>query len=344
MRLALGTVQFGLAYGVVGRAERIGDEEARQIFDRAAELDIDLLDTAPGYGDIEQRLAALSLGRGPEPATGGAEALGAANGAAATPVLPASRFTVVTKIAPLAGPNNGSAKPVSDASTHPVSDAMTGAARGTFTCPDPTTDSATAVALVSASLKRSRARLGSALQSVLFHSADDLLGQHGDSLWNAASRLTGDWGVRLGVSCYGPAQLQSVCERFPVAVAQLPGNAFDQRLMDRRFPQVELHVRSAFLQGLLLAPADIGGSRVPAAASALMRWHAGCAARGLSPLQAALGAVKALPGVQRCLVGVDSRAQLEEVAAAWQRATPLAWPELATEDPAVIDPRTWGRA
>jgi hypothetical protein len=57
--LALGTVQFGLAYGVAGRQEPVPEAESRQILRRAWHLGIDRLDTAPAYGDVEKRLGTL---------------------------------------------------------------------------------------------------------------------------------------------------------------------------------------------------------------------------------------------------------------------------------------------
>lgn len=59
MELALGTVQFGLAYGVAGRAAPLCDTEARAVLEAAARHGVRWLDTAAAYGDIEQRLAAL---------------------------------------------------------------------------------------------------------------------------------------------------------------------------------------------------------------------------------------------------------------------------------------------
>jgi aryl-alcohol dehydrogenase-like predicted oxidoreductase len=59
MELALGTVQFGLAYGVAGRGAPIGDAEARAVLQAAARHGLRWLDTAAAYGDIEQRLAGL---------------------------------------------------------------------------------------------------------------------------------------------------------------------------------------------------------------------------------------------------------------------------------------------
>jgi len=126
----------------------------------------------------------------------------------------------------------------------------------------------------------------------------------------------------------------------PVALAQLPGNALDQRIAQAP-SAVPLHLRSALLQGLLLMPLAQASQRLPVAAAALAHWHAWCAERALAPLTAALGIVKGLPGVTHCVVGAETLPQFQAIARAWQDAPVLQAPELAVAEPAVIDPRTW---
>jgi aryl-alcohol dehydrogenase-like predicted oxidoreductase len=57
--LALGTVQFGLAYGISGQEAPVPEYAIRALLRQAAEAGIRRLDTAPAYGDIEERLAGL---------------------------------------------------------------------------------------------------------------------------------------------------------------------------------------------------------------------------------------------------------------------------------------------
>jgi aryl-alcohol dehydrogenase-like predicted oxidoreductase len=57
--LALGTVQFGLAYGVANDKGKTPNRETRSILELAYECGIRRLDTAAAYGDIEERLAGL---------------------------------------------------------------------------------------------------------------------------------------------------------------------------------------------------------------------------------------------------------------------------------------------
>jgi len=52
-KLCLGTVQFGMPYGITNLAGKVTEEEVRQILDYATLSQIDLLDTAQAYGDAE---------------------------------------------------------------------------------------------------------------------------------------------------------------------------------------------------------------------------------------------------------------------------------------------------
>ena len=278
-RLCLGTVQFGMVYGIAGLADGVPPGEAHAILEAASAAGITRLDTAPGYGDIEERLANLCRGLD---------------------------FAIITKIPAL--PQGA----------------------------DP-------AAFVTASLDTSRQRLGERLAGVLFHGPADLAGPQGEALWRAASAWCARAGLPLGTSAYGPDEVQALAARFPLAACQIPGNALDQRLrgLPGGLPGVEITLRSVFLQGLLLMDPAHASRRLPAAAAALARWHGWCAQQGLAPLDAALGLAKGLPGVAFCAVGVDSVAQFEAIANAWDTAAALQAPELATIDPQIIDPRVW---
>jgi aryl-alcohol dehydrogenase-like predicted oxidoreductase len=53
MKLALGTVQFGLPYGIANRSGQVMRQEAKNMLQLAADNGIDMLDTAIAYGDSE---------------------------------------------------------------------------------------------------------------------------------------------------------------------------------------------------------------------------------------------------------------------------------------------------
>ncbi len=56
MKLALGTVQFGLDYGVANQSGRISFSDAKTIIEQSAISGIDTLDTAIAYGASETTL------------------------------------------------------------------------------------------------------------------------------------------------------------------------------------------------------------------------------------------------------------------------------------------------
>ena len=60
MKLGLGTVQFGLKYGVSNQSGRTPPDEVRRILSFAASVGVEVLDTAPAYGESEEVLGEFS--------------------------------------------------------------------------------------------------------------------------------------------------------------------------------------------------------------------------------------------------------------------------------------------
>jgi len=61
MKLALGTVQFGIDYGVNSTYGQVKPEEVKKILSYARSKDIDFLDTAPAYGNSEKILGKANV-------------------------------------------------------------------------------------------------------------------------------------------------------------------------------------------------------------------------------------------------------------------------------------------
>ncbi|MDI1325510.1 MAG: aldo/keto reductase [Brevundimonas sp.] len=281
MELALGTVQFGVDYGIAS-ARRADDATAAKILSAAWEMGIRRLDTAPGYGDIEPRLAGLCGSR---------------------------NFSIVSKIP-------GTPAGLGDEGFVPW--------------------------LVE-TVETSRRRLGDRLRGLIFHDAAMTLGERGRVARETLGSLLDDGEIELGASHYDGTTLLEPATWPDCRMAQLPGNALDQRILDQDaiLRGLEVSLRSVFLQGLLLMEPSAAAKRLPAAAPAVEEWHAWCRRRNIQPLEAALAIAKGFSMVDFCLVGVDSEAQLRAIGEAWERATAITAPELASDDPSVIDPRTW---
>lgn len=61
MKLALGTAQFGMCYGISNVSGKVGQERGTAILEYAASAGIDTIDTAMAYGDSEQVLGNIGV-------------------------------------------------------------------------------------------------------------------------------------------------------------------------------------------------------------------------------------------------------------------------------------------
>ncbi len=257
MKLALGTVQFGLDYGVANESGRIAFEDAQSILRLARASGIDTLDTAIAYGDSEAVLGQLGV----------------------------QPWRVVSKLP--AAPEN---------------------------CAD--------VSLwVKQQTQGSLTRLGvTRLHGLLLHRPSQLLEKMGPALFDALQALKNDDLVcKIGVSVYRPAELDVLFEKYRFDLIQAPLNILDRELVESGWTAqlkaagVEVHTRSAFLQGLLLMSEEQRPTKFNPWQSIWQEWSHWLRDTGLSPLQACLQYAVAQESIDRVVVGVDTSVQLKEI-------------------------------
>jgi aryl-alcohol dehydrogenase-like predicted oxidoreductase len=188
------------------------------------------------------------------------------------------------------------------------------------------------------------------LYGVMFHAFKPL--QEEPAAWQElqAAQAAGQV-ARIGVSLYHPHEADwLLAEDWDIDLVQVPYNVLDQRfaaVLPRLAAHgVEVHVRSAFLQGLLLRePATLPDFFQPLAPK-LTQLRRLAAEAGV-PLPALLLLFAAYaPGVARAVIGVDTVANLHEnlaaaqYAAAAERLRP-ALAELAESTDTFILPYAW---
>jgi aryl-alcohol dehydrogenase-like predicted oxidoreductase len=204
---------------------------------------------------------------------------------------------------------------------------------------------------------RSRLAQGTGpVHALMVHHADDLLVPGGEILHGWLMRLREEGQIGLaGVSVYDAGQLDALLQRYsgvqrPFDIVQLPASIADQRLLRAPCVQrlhemgVELHARSLYLQGLLLADPDFVEARFPGKGTWLRRLQAWSLANGLDPVQACLSFFRSTPLLRVAVIGVTNAAEWQQLAAAWHSAPVLDWAEWASNDPDWVDPRRWREA
>jgi aryl-alcohol dehydrogenase-like predicted oxidoreductase len=195
------------------------------------------------------------------------------------------------------------------------------------------------------SLERLRvARFG----GLLLHAPMQLLEGQGAAIHAGLCELRAEGLTeRIGISVYGPEELDELVPRFQFDLVQVPFNILDRRLLSSgwlrrlRSAGVQVHVRSLFLQGLLLMRA----SERPPEFSRWQRlwdsWHDWLEASGLTAIEACVGFVAGHADIARAVVGVDSVQQLEEILAARTLRSLELPPTLACEERDLVDPSRW---
>lgn len=200
-------------------------------------------------------------------------------------------------------------------------------------------------AMVSASLARLKLKR---LDGLLLHRSTDLIGPAGSQLIKSLQSHK-DRGLisKIGVSVYELDQVNEICALYPIDIIQVPFNPIDRRLTDsgwlERFTQsgTEVHVRSVFLQGLLLMPPRIRPIYFNRWQSLWECWDAWLAEKKISPLAACLHLALNEPKIDRIVVGVDSLRQFREIIAALNSVVPSLPEDIRSDDPDLINPSHW---
>lgn len=283
--LALGTVQFGLDYGLTNSSGELSDDTIVSMLDLAKQHDITLFDTAADYGNSQSRLGKLS-GK-------------------------TAQHRYVTKFS----------LPVDDSTP-------------------------TARALYRESMRELRSET---LEGVLFHKLsdlDDVRVQPAVEIL-AEARAEGVVG-HIGVSVYNRADLGKALSVFPqLDLVQLPANILDSELLNSS-EIVELHqrggkvhVRSVFLQGLLLSNLELLPPFFEKMKPALQELRRQAMMQGCKVIDLILGKMKNNPLVDAVVVGATSVNELQGIADAWRAGEHTSDFELPPVPSELLDPRKW---
>lgn len=247
-KIVLGTVQFGVNYGINNTSGQVSLDEVCKILKIAKEKGIKTLDTSSAYGTSE-----VVLG----------EALRKSS----------TQFNIVSKY-PRCEDN----------------------VRNTF--------------------EKSISNLGvDSLYGYLVHHFEFY--QEHREIFDEMTALKNEGKIKkVGFSLYNEEQLQYLLNHdVKFDILQFPYNIFDKQF-EPYMPKlvemgVEIHTRSAFLQGLFFKDTNTLPEKLKPLKRDLDELHTYCNHKGLTVEQLALGYVIANPNVKGALIGVDNHEQLE---------------------------------
>ena len=254
-RLALGTVQFGMHYGIANAHGQVGETTAQDILTLAKKSGINTLDTAIAYGESEAVLGKSDI----------------------------SSFDIVTKLPAIPQSNIGIKNWVTQE--------------------------------FNVSLERLNVE---SVDALLVHNIADIIGENGKQLFDALKDLQNLGKIKkLGWSVYSPADLEATPNEMKPDLVQLPFNIFDQRMFTSGWLDklkengIEVHARSAFLQGLLLMQPSERPAYFHEWQDIWNVWDKHTVSS--DALATCLGFSLSKKQIDRVVIGVDSVAQLQQI-------------------------------
>jgi aryl-alcohol dehydrogenase-like predicted oxidoreductase len=196
---------------------------------------------------------------------------------------------------------------------------------------------------------RSLQRLNrSKIYALLAHRTGDLFLPGGELLFEKMLDLKEQGLVcKVGVSVYNGQQIDDVLSRYAVDIIQLPLNVFDQRLIASghleklKAAGIEVHARSAFLQGLLLMDPEALPASFSAHRKHIQRYHEYLRRQGLSPLCAALRFILDIKEVDFVICGVNTLSHLQEICSSVQMIDSIDLSSFCITDIELLDPSQW---
>ena len=287
-KLALGTAQFGMNYGIANKYGKIKIEDIKEIIKLAKEKNFDLVDTAIGYNDSEKIIGKIGI----------------------------LNFKFVSKLPPL-----------------------------------PKKDNLNVSSWIEDQTKLSLKRLGiQSLYGLLIHRSEDLFGDTGEQIINALNNLKLKGMVKkIGISIYEPSELEKLTKKFKPDIIQAPLNIIDQRLVDSGWlsklykTDVEIHIRSVFLQGLLLMVDQNRPHKFNRWKKLWIIWHEWLNDNQITALEATIRYAFSIKEVSKVIVGVDSKEQLKQIIDASNGKLPPIPSELIVDDKNLLNPSNWNK-
>ena len=157
------------------------------------------------------------------------------------------------------------------------------------------------------------------LDVVMFHQSSDMF--RAGAMTHLTGHLASGRIGALGASVYNPADAAACVADKRITHLQVPFNILDGRWLENEFqdavaarPDVQVHVRSAFLQGLLVGPKSIWPSWLDKREEIYLALeHLVTASGRQNRKDFCLSYVRSFPWVHSVVIGVHRAAQLSEI-------------------------------
>ena len=158
------------------------------------------------------------------------------------------------------------------------------------------------------------------IYAVLIHNPENLLKKNGKYDFAKLEKFKEKNLIKkIGISEYSVKRLKKLIKKFKIDIVSFPYNPFDQRLVssglikELRKKKIEIHIRSIFLQGLLLVDKKNFPRKLKKWNKILSSFDEISKKKSISKLKLCLDNAFSLSGVSKITLGVQSKSQLQEI-------------------------------
>ncbi len=187
------------------------------------------------------------------------------------------------------------------------------------------------------------------LDALLLHRPQDLTGDQGAELYAAIGSLMAEKIIhRFGVSIYSPNDLEGIIGTFDIHIVQAPLNVFDRRILgvtdQLSALNIEVHARSVFLQGVLIANPKDRPRRFEPWSEHFALFDEWVRSSGVSAMACCMGFALQQPGIAKLVIGTTSAKSLDEIMNSIPNSVLEVPAHLQSSVEQLIDPRVWNAA
>ena len=151
---------------------------------------------------------------------------------------------------------------------------------------------------------------------------------------------------KFGFSIYSFKNLKKICTKFKPDIIQCPYNIIDRRIEKNNYPnffqkkKIEVHIRSIFLQGLLLMDFKKIPKKFYPWKKFFFIWHNWIKKENITAVNACYSFVSKSKFISKILIGVNNFSQFEEIINIKVKKK-LRFPKISSQSENLINPNNW---
>ena len=185
-------------------------------------------------------------------------------------------------------------------------------------------------------------------ECVYLHCPEDLLKKNGNILYKNLLNLKKKKIVKkIGISIYNYSVLNKILNKYKFDAVQISLNIFDRRLIVNRYLEklkkknIEIHVRSIFLQGILLTNFKKIPNYFKKWNKIFLLWEQWCKFKNISKLQCCLNFILNYKNIDKIIIGVQNQKQLIQIIKCLGQVSKKYPDKIFSNNSKLIDPRKW---